>query len=146
MKTMTPNNIFIDTSAFYALMDRADQYHEDADHLWNSLIDKDAALYTSNYITVETVALTQHRLGVEAAKLWYRDILSVVEVLWIDQQRHDMAFELWRGLGRRNLSLVDCASFVTMRHFNVETVFGFDKHFAEQGFEILDKRDSQWSR
>ena len=95
------------------------------------------SLYTSNYIIVETLALIQHRLGFEAANLWYRDLLSVVDVLWVDEQRHKTAFELWLGLGRKQLSLVDCVSFITMRHYKLETVFGFDRHFAEQGFEIL---------
>lgn len=134
---MTPDTIFVDTSAFYALMDRSDHYHENAGRLWKYLLEKNSSLYTSNYIIVETLALIQHRLGFEAANLWYRDMLSVVEVLWVDEQRHKTAFELWLGLGRKQLSLVDCVSFITMRHYKLETVFGFDRHFAEQGFEIL---------
>ncbi len=35
---------------------------------------------------------------------------------------------------RRQLSLVDCASFDAMRRLGITTVFTFDKHFAEQGF------------
>ena len=40
----------------------------------------------------------------------------------------------------RKLSFVDCVSFVTMRHYKVEKVFGFDKHFEEQGFEIVNSQ------
>ena len=45
-------------------------------------------------------------------------------------------YELWLGFGRRKLSFIDCVSFVAMRHYKVEKVFGFDKHFVEQGFEV----------
>jgi len=136
---MANENIFVDTSAFYALMDRSDNYHEKASGLWADFLQKDADLKTSNYITVETLALVQNRLGFEAADLWYRDILSIIEVLWIDGLVHNLAFELWLSLGRRNLSLVDCTSFVIMRKHNIEKVYGIDRHFAEQGFQIMGK-------
>lgn len=50
---------------------------------------------------------------------------------------HGNAHDLWVGIGRRDLSFVDCVSFVVMRRYEMEKVFGFDKHFAEQGFEVL---------
>jgi len=34
---------------------------------------------------------------------------------------------------------VDCVSFVTMRHYKIEKVFVFDRHFEEQGFEIVSE-------
>ena len=40
---------------------------------------------------------------------------------------------------RRKLSFVDCVSFMAMRHYKVEKVFGFDRHFVEQGFEIVSE-------
>ena len=125
---------FIDTSAFYALMDNSDEYHNQASRLWHAMLNKDIFLFTSNYVTVETGALLQNRLGFEAADIWYRDVLGVVDILWIEATAHQMAYELWLSLGRRNLSLVDCVSFVTMRSNKIETVFGFDRHFTEQGF------------
>ena len=48
-----------------------------------------------------------------------------------------MAIEIWFSLGRRNLSLVDCKSFVIMRQDKMEKVFGYDKPFTAQGFELL---------
>jgi predicted nucleic acid-binding protein len=134
---MTVEKIFIDTSAFYALMDRSDSWHSSARRLWTRLMEEGYELKTSNYIVVETLALLQNRLGFEAADLWARDVLGVVETIWIDEMLHHLATEIWLSLGRRQLSLVDCASFVVMRHDKVEKVFGFDKHFAEHGFDLM---------
>ena len=39
--------------------------------------------------------------------------------------------------GRKELSLVDCVSFQTMRELGVRSAFCFDKHFREQGFETV---------
>ena len=135
---MAIENVFVDTSAFYALMDRSDSYHEKAKQLWTFLLDEESYFKTTNYIIIETLALLQNRLGFEAAHLYSSDILELADILWIDEARHSMAFELWLSLGRKSLSLVDCVSFITMRHYKLENVFGFDRHFAEQGFKILD--------
>ena len=82
--------------------------------------------------------MIQSRLGFEAARLYSSDILGLVDILWVDEPRHNLAFELWLGLGRKKLSLVDCVSFITMRHYGLENVFGCDRHFGEQGFKILE--------
>ena len=127
----------MDTSAFYALMDRSDTNHEQAAGLWVALLEKNLHLCTGNYVIVETLALLQSRLGFEAGNLWYRDVLSLAEILWIDGSMHNLAYELWLSLGRRRLSFVDCVSFAVMRHYKIEKVFGFDRHFVEQGFENI---------
>ncbi len=38
---------------------------------------------------------------------------------------------------RRDLSLVDSASFVLMRRLGIRRALTVDKHFAEQGFDIV---------
>ena len=134
---MTNNKVFVDTSAFYALMDRSDKNHAEAASLWTSLIENKTSLLTTSYVVIETVALLQNRLGFEAASLWYQDILGIVEVWWIDESLHRSAFELWFGLSQRQLSLVDCASFVTMRRYQGAKTFCFDRHFAAQGFDVI---------
>lgn len=136
---MESERVFVDTSAFYALMDRSDNNYEQAAGLWKYFLEKDFYLTTSNYVIVEMLALLQSRLGFEAANLWFRDMLSLAEVLWIEGSIHNLAYELWLSLGRRKLSFVDCVSFVTMRHYKVEKVFVFDRHFEEQGFEIVSE-------
>ena len=134
---MTVEKVFVDTSAFYALMDRSDRRHTSARRLWAHCLEEGYELKTSNYIVVETLALLQNRLDFEAADLWARDVLGVVEMIWVDEMLHHLATEIWLSLGRRRLSLVDCASFVVMRHDKLEKVFGFDKHFAEHGFDLM---------
>lgn len=136
---MEIENVFIDTSAFYALMDRSDRYHEKAKKLWAFLLDKNSSFKTTNYIIIETLALIQSRLGFEAARLYSGDILGLVDILWVNEPRHNLAFELWLSLGRKKLSLVDCVSFIIMRHYGLENVFGFDRHFNEQGFNLVEK-------
>lgn len=136
---MLSNNskIYVDTSAFYALLDRSDRYHKQASALWPTLLDDNVTLITSNYVVSETVGLLQNRIGFQAAKLWYRDILGVMYVWWIDAASHERAYDLWLNLCRRQLSLIDCVSFVTMHHHQIEKAFCFKPHFTEHGFDLL---------
>ena len=136
---MIPNNskVYVDTSAFYALIDRSDRYHAQASALWPDLLDDGIAMITSNYVVWETVGLLQKKIGFAAASLWHKDILGVLDVQWVNPSGYQQAFELWLSLGRKRLSLVDCVSFVTMYQHDIEKAFCFKKHFQEHGFELL---------
>ena len=134
---MPPERIYVDTSAFYALLDRADKHHHPARAVWPALLEDDIELVTTNYVVSETTTVLQYRIGFEAANLWYRDILGVMDVHWVDEALHRRAYELWMNLGRRRFSLVDCVSYVTMHHHRIEKAFGFKSNYIEQGFELL---------
>lgn len=94
-------------------------------------------LVTSNYVLVETLALLQSRLGIEAVRTFDDGIAPLLRVLWVDFCVHQQAIAAVLTAGRRRLSLVDCSSFVLMRRHGLETAFAFDDHFAEQGLEVV---------
>jgi len=129
--------IFVDTSAFYALIDRSDRHHNDASDLWRVLLNDHVVFITSNYVVWETIGLLQNRICFDAASIWYRDILVIADICWVDADIHQKAYELWLNLGRKNLNLLDCVSFVTMYQHKIEKVFCFKDCFKNQGFEIL---------
>ncbi len=128
--------VFVDTSAFYAVLDRNDSNHPAAREAWLSLIDKAATLLTNNYVLVETAALLQHRLGVAAVRAFYEDVVPLLAIDWVTEERHRAATEAVLAAGRKKLGLVDCTSFQSMRANGVRRAFCFDSHFAEQGFTV----------
>ncbi len=134
---MNNSSVFIDTSAFYAIIDRSDLFHEPSGEAWSLLLQTDRSLITSNYIILETTALLQNRIGSKAAQIFNNDILRVVDVVWITQIIHESSVELWKNQGRRNLSLVDCSSFILMGQNQCSEAFSMDKHFADQGYTLL---------
>ncbi len=135
---MENSKIFVDTSAFYALLDRSNEHHKAASALWPNLLDINITLLTTNYVVSETMALLQNRIGFEAANLWCKNILGTLDVLWIDAETHEKGFTLWLNLGRKGLSLVDCVSFVFMHQHEIEKAFCFKPHFTDHGFELLE--------
>jgi uncharacterized protein len=129
--------IFVDTSALYAVLDRDDQNHPLAKSTWRTLLQEDEALIVTNYVVVETTALVQHRLGMEAVRVLCGDVLAALDVHWIGEDEHMHAQNALLAADRRKVSLVDCSSFHVMRSRMVRTAFAFDPHFREQGFEVL---------
>lgn len=130
-------NVFIDTSAFLALLDAADRAHAPAKGAWEGLLAPDVRLYTSNYVLVETLALIQRKFGLSVVRVFEEDVLPVISVVWVDEAAHKAAMSALLAASRRELSLVDCVSFETMRKLGLKTVFSFDRHFGEQGFELV---------
>jgi len=129
--------VFVDTSALLALLDSADQYHGRASAVWQTLLAEDAALTCTNYVLVEVFALAQHRLGMAAVRTLQDDIIPMLHFEWLAAEGHARGVSALLAANRRQLSLVDCASFDAMRSAGLTTVFTFDRHFAEQGFQCL---------
>lgn len=129
--------VFIDTSAFLAVLDGGDINHPKAAESWKKLISAGDLLVCHNYILVETFALLQNRFGLEAVKVFNNDILPLIGVEWVDEITHRVAISALITATRRELSLVDCVSFEVMRQLGIEIAFTFDSHFAEQDFQCL---------
>ena len=127
-------SVFVDTSAFYALLDEDDDHHIEAVQVWRRLGERLTPLVTSNYVVVETTALLQARLGMLAVRCFADALLLPVEMFFVDNGTHARAVAAHRTAGRPRLSLVDCASFEVMRRLGQEEAFAFDDHFTQQGF------------
>lgn len=80
--------IFVDTSAFLAVLNQQDKFHLPAKQTWQEMLTADTHLFTSNYVLLETTALLQHRFGVDAVRLFENSIRPVVETLWMDPDTH----------------------------------------------------------
>jgi uncharacterized protein len=128
---------FVDTSAFFAVLDADDQMHQKARREWERLLETDTAFRTTNYVLVETSALLQHRIGMDGLRLFAADVVPVLDIIWVDAGMHLSAHHSLLVAAQRELSLVDCVSFEAMRRLGIENVFSFDAHFAQQGFQVL---------
>ena len=127
-------NIFVDTSALYAVLDRDDASHSSAEEVWTALLREKATLFTTNYVLVETTALLQHRIGIAAVRAFHEDVVPMLQVDWIKEEGHRAGVEAVLAAGRKTLSVVDCVSFQAMRQMGLRDAFCFDKRFREQGF------------
>jgi len=128
--------VFVDSSALYALFDADDVNHTRARRTLASLA-QSHALVTHSYVCVETTTLLQRRVGLDAVQAFVDDVVPVLTVDWVDEPLHRAATVACLAAGQRNVSLVDWASFVQMRRRGIATAFAYDRHFAQQGFELV---------
>lgn len=128
---------FADTSALYAVLDADDEFHDRGIETWSSLLSEEETVVTSNYVLVETFALVQARLGMDAVRALADRLLPVVRTICVTEADHRAAIQAMISADRRNLSLVDCSSFVVMRRLGLRSAFTFDADFGAQGFESI---------
>ena len=129
--------IYVDTSAFFALVNLDDPNHDQAMQTWKHLIETEQKLVCNNYVLVESIALIQRRVGLGAVSILHNDILPFIEVDWLDEELHNAIVKAVLKTNRRQLSLVDSSSFDTMQRYEIKTAFAFDSHFSERGFEVI---------
>jgi predicted nucleic acid-binding protein len=127
--------IFLDTSAIYAMADKSDPNHSAACEAFEAALKEGERFVTHNYVLLESVALLQSRLGLDLALLFLEEA-KAFEIEWVDEALHTEAKGELERIGRRQVSFVDCLSFVVMRRNGVETALAFDPDFAEQGFSL----------
>ena len=130
-------SLFIDTSALYALLDGDEPRHADVVAAWRTVTDNGRILLTSNYVLVETFALVQRRLGLEAVHALADVFVPLLQSVWVDEELHAAAVASLFTAAERRLSLVDCASFELMRRLGLTDVLALDSDFARQGFNLL---------
>jgi len=130
--------VFVDTSAFLAYLNRDDQNHLAAARIMPAVAQDGTQLITTNYTLLETTALLQRRLGLAALQDFQDAVVPLLTIIWVDKALHDQGLTAVLTANRRQLSLVDCISFVVCRQHSIQQVFAFDQHFAEQGFALLE--------
>ena len=131
------NKVFVDTSAFYALLSGTDGNHERAVKSFERLREDNAALLSTSYVLVETYALLDRRLGREAARRFREEFSPLLEIIWVSRNLHERAMDLFVG-SPHSVSLVDAASFLCLRDLQIERAWAFDQHLADEGFELVE--------
>ena len=130
--------LFIDTSAFYALVDWKDKNHKKAHRTRDSMRGKNRRLYTSNFIFDESVTLIRSKLGFEEAlnfgnRMWSS---KAVKMLKVTEEIENKAWGIFSKYEDKELSFTDCTSFAIMEKFGIRNAFAFDDDFERMGYLV----------
>jgi uncharacterized protein len=130
--------VFVDTSAWIALLVRNDQYHSAALAIQSRLEKEKAQLLTSDYVVDETVTWLRYRIGHLAAVAFWETTLrsKLIDIASINRELLDRSWTIFRKYADQQFSLTDCTSFALMQSRHVRRVFTFDSHFAFMGFDL----------
>jgi len=131
--------LFVDTSAWLALNDKNDQYHNRAVAKISDIKKFRIELFTSEYVIDESITLIRYRISHQAAVTFGDSLLksSIVSIIDVTQEDRLKAWEVFKRYGDKELSFTDCTSFVLMRNLKIHKAFTFDEHFKQIGLEIF---------
>ncbi|OGO50599.1 MAG: hypothetical protein A2148_04885 [Chloroflexi bacterium RBG_16_68_14] len=132
---MRERSVFIDTSAFYALLDARDRWTSEARQQFAAITDDRRPLVTSNLVVAETYALARRALGHGVALRWL-DGLDI-NLVFQTEGDHGEVCKLLARYHDKEFSYTDALSFVLMERLGVPTAFTFDAHFRQYGVEVL---------
>lgn len=133
------NEIFIDTSGYYALLVKADDKHAAAKRVLNNARRRRRGLVTTDYVLDEIATLLKARGLVHlAGPLFERlDASSAFRIEWTDSQRFAEVRDFFLKHHDQDWSFTDCLSFCVMSELKLRDALTKDAHFQQAGFEPL---------
>lgn len=134
MTPLRPYDLFVDSSGYFALLNRADPYHADASAVVRRA-SRNLRLVTSNLVVAEAHALFLGRLGRQAALDFLESVVSgSVKVERVTSGDEVAILELLRRYDDKSFSYTDASSFVLMRRLGIDIALTSDRDFIQAGF------------
>ena len=133
--------IFIDTSAWLALVNKSDKFHEMAKSVRNNLIKQNIKFILTDYIIAE-IGNCLSRIPFRETAIKLIDSIKEsenIEIIKIDEKIFDKAWDLYSSRKDKEWGFTDCTSFIVMKEKNIIKAFSTDHHFEQAGFKILLK-------
>ncbi len=131
-------HVFVDSSAFLALVNPHDNHHPGARRIWTRLADEHWRTVTTNYMVAETHQLFLVRLGRRYAAAFLRQLQgSSTAVVRVRARDEEQAKEIIFRYTDKDFSFADALSFAVMERLGISRAFTFDSDLAQYGFTQL---------
>jgi predicted nucleic acid-binding protein len=132
---MKLRTFFIDSSFIYALLNRRDQFHDQAITVLSKLQDDDFFVLT-DAIILESCSLLA-ALGARKTIVGFLDDIMASDqynIFYTDEDLFYRAYDLFRSYEDKEWSLVDCLSSLVMQEQSIQLALTSDHHFEQMGF------------
>lgn len=128
--------VFVDATAWIALNDRGDQYHQAAVAIYHRLLQERRFLVTTNLVVAEAQIIIRRKGGFDPAIRFLESIRQThrLQMIYADPDIDLLAGRILRQFRDHELSLADAVSFAVMRQREITDAFTFDRHFQVAGF------------
>lgn len=131
--------VFIDSSAWLAVLDKDDPHHSEAVELYGRLLKSQTVFVTTILVVAETQIVLRRRGGHEKAMAFLRNVNESprINVLYPSAQLEAEAKRILRQYQDQDFSLADAISFAFMRQNGLTEAFAYDRHFATAGYTVV---------
>lgn len=128
--------IFVDTSAFYALVDAKEPLYPAARDFFQ---ENQTPLVTTNFIFAETLSLLTKRLGKKIAVKFGQSLKEshLMRLVYLSVELQEKAWRLFCQQPDKDYDYIDCTCFIFMEAQEIKEAFCFDRHFAQKGYAML---------
>jgi predicted nucleic acid-binding protein len=136
---MEEKTLFVDTGAWFSLVDRSDQHHNKAVDIYPNLLKSYRHLTTSNHVIAETYILIRRAIGHQSAITFLENIAASPRIIKIysDSTFEETAEGILRKYHDQDFSYTDAVSFAVMKQYGILQAFSFDQHFVIAGFTLI---------
>lgn len=131
--------VFVDTAAFLALANSADQYHQEAVACLARLRATQIRLITTNFVLDEVYTRLQRCAGLKVAITFGEKIQASrqIRVHTVEKSLEKAAWEIFKHDLGHSFSYTDCTSFAFMRRKKIREAFTFDQDFTRFGWTAV---------
>src|SRR5919205_3140385 len=133
--------VFVDSSAYLALLDTDDEHHREAREIIQELAQARYRQFTTNVLLIESHALILSVLGRGRAAQFLTDMEEshtvIIRARAADEAR---AKQLLFQHTDKDFSFADAISFAVMERLTIRLAFTFDRDFVQYGFPVLPAR------
>ena len=125
------NAVFVDTGAFLALVNKADQLHDQAKAAAGE-VESIGPSVTTHFVLLEACSYLQRHVNAGAGcRLWDDIVSGEAQVKLFPLEERDLvrAHQIATHYVDQSFSWVDCTSFAFIERLKITRVFSFDKDF-----------------
>jgi|WetSurMetagenome_2_1015567.scaffolds.fasta_scaffold13994_4 uncharacterized protein len=139
------NEVFIDTSGFYALLAGDDDRHVQAAAYLRNAAAKRIRFVTTDYVLDETATLLKARGRILLLEPFFERIFgsNSCRVAWTDADRFHQTKQFFLKHQDQHWSFTDCLSFCIMKECSSREALTKDDHFTAAGFVALLAKSSE---
>lgn len=135
------DEVFVDTSGFYALLAKRDDRHEAAGRILRQSAERRQRFITTDYVLDETLTLLKARGHRHLLEPFTDRVLKsgACRIEWTDSARFSATVAFFLKRLDQEWSFTDCVSFRVMAELRLREALTKDAHFEAAGFVALLK-------
>jgi predicted nucleic acid-binding protein len=133
------NEIFMDTSGFFAMFDRSDIKHAAVQRVVREAQRRKRTYVTTDHILDETATLLKARGFAYLLESFFQklDESKAFRIEWTDSERFHQCRAFFLKHSDQEWSFTDCMSFCVMKQLRLHDALTKDVHFKQAGFNVL---------
>lgn len=134
---MNGDRLFIDTVFIQALLNRNDQYHQQAKAFLPRLRAA-SEVWVTEAVLIEVgnaLSATNRTAAIQFIEQCYQT--SNIQVVPVDTQLLSRAIQLYQSRPDKTWGLTDCISFIIMQDQGLIDAVTVDRHFIQAGYRAL---------